>query len=143
MQRYAIGSKPLSANIYILYQTSKKRAMELRAKIKDSEYRVVELLAHGYSVEDIADELCLAVGTVRNRIADAKLTIGCRRETQLCAWYYYSRFGLSLNLAPKTRRIGAFIACLLFMFGTVCTDAQRVRPARRGGRRNEETEFIL
>lgn len=116
--------------------------MDLRAEIRANEYAVVELLAHGYSVNDIADELCLAVGTVRNRIAEAKQTIGCNRETQLCAWYYYHRFGFSMNLAPKTRRIGAFIASVLFMFGTICTDAQRVRPARRG-RRNEETEQII
>lgn len=115
--------------------------MDFKAKLPKRLEETVRLLAHGYSIADIAEEECLSKGTIRNRIATAKEIIGCTRETQLCAWFYYTHSNApSLDISPKVRRIGAFIACLLFVFGTFCTDAQRVRGRR--SRRRDETECI-
>lgn len=115
--------------------------MDFKVKLTPIVERTVQMLAHGYSINDIANEECVSVSAIRNRIATAKEIIGCTRETQLCAWFYYTHSNApSLDISPKVRRIGAFIACLLFVFGTFCTDAQRVRGRR--SRRRDETEWI-
>lgn len=110
--------------------------MDLSANIDNERILyTVALLAHGYSVAEIATETHVAVGTVRNRIAAAKNIVGCNRETQLACWYFYKRLHLSLDFAPQTRRIGSFLSILLFAVSTVFCDGERaMRPVRRARR---------
>lgn len=114
--------------------------MDFRATLKPRVEETIALLAHGYTAEEIADELCVAVGTVRNRIALAMEIVGAKKDRQLTAWFFYRTHGISLALAPKTKRLAAFGAIALFLFAVSVTDFERT--ARTRGRRRDETEQV-
>lgn len=115
--------------------------MDFKATLKPRVEETVALLAHGYTAEEIADELCVAIGTIRNRIALAKEIVGAKKDRHLTAWFFYRKHNISLDMAPKTKRIAAFYTMLLFLFAVSTTDCERA--ARRvRGRREWETEQI-
>ena len=116
--------------------------MDWKAEIPKRLLPVVKLLAHGYTPEQIGDELCLATSTVRNKIQEARDIIGARNAVQLAAYYFYTYTDISKDFAPITRRVGAFFSLLLFLIGVVHTDCERVLRTARRGRRSEEIVII-
>lgn len=116
--------------------------MDWKAEIPDRLMPVVKLLAHGYTPEQIGDELCLATSTVRNKIQEAREIINARNAVQLAAFYFYTYGNISKDLAPICRRVGAFFSLLLFMIGVVCADGERVLRTARRGRRSEEIVIV-
>lgn len=117
--------------------------MDWKAKLPERLLPVVRLAAHGYTPEQIGDELCLATSTIRNRIQDARDIIGARNAVQLAAYFFYTYGNISKDLAPICRRVGAFFCLLLFFIGMTNTDCERtLRTRTRRGRRNEDIEVV-
>lgn len=56
--------------------------------LSEREYRVIELVAKGYSNREIADALCLSEGTVRNYISAVLDKLELRDRTNLAVFYY-------------------------------------------------------
>lgn len=54
----------------------------------EREFRVIELVAKGYSNREIADALCLSEGTVRNYISAVLDKLELRDRTNLAVFYY-------------------------------------------------------
>lgn len=112
--------------------------MDWRAELPDKVKPVVRLVAHGYTPEQIADELCLATCTIRNYIQEAREIVGARNVTQLGAWYFYRYGNLAQDFAPITKRIAKFFTLALLMYSTTQIDVERAfRTARRGRRRDD------
>ncbi|MBE5923226.1 MAG: response regulator transcription factor [Lachnospiraceae bacterium] len=56
--------------------------------LSGQEYEIVELVAQGLSNKEIADELCLSEGTVRNYISTILSKLELRDRTNLAIFYY-------------------------------------------------------
>lgn len=116
--------------------------MDWKAELPKKLEPTVRLLAHGYSPEEIANELCKATSTIRNHIQEARDIVGARNATHLAAWYLYRYGKISRDLIPITKRIAKFFTIALLIYSTTQIDVERAfRTARRGRRRNE-TEQI-
>lgn len=112
--------------------------MDWKANLPDKVKPVVRLLAHGYTPDQIADELCLATCTIRNYIQEARDIVGAQNATQLGAWYFYRYGNLAQDFAPITKRIAKFFTIALLMYSTTQIDVERAfRTARRGRRRDD------
>lgn len=59
--------------------------MDWKANLPDKVKPVVRLVAHGYTPEQIGNELCLATCTIRNYIQEARDIVGAQNATQLGA----------------------------------------------------------
>lgn len=116
--------------------------MDWKANLPDKVKPVVRLVAHGYTPEQIADELCLATCTIRNYIQEARDIVGAQNATQLGAWYFYRYGNLAQDFAPITKRIAKFFTIALLMFTTTQIDCERAFRTARRGRRRDDTEVI-
>lgn len=56
--------------------------------ITDKEYDIIENVAKGLSNKEIAQDLCLSEGTVRNYLSIILEKLGLRDRTQLAVFYY-------------------------------------------------------
>lgn len=56
--------------------------------ISEKEYEIVSLVAEGFSNKEIALELCLSEGTIRNYLSGILEKLGLRDRTQLAIFYY-------------------------------------------------------
>lgn len=112
--------------------------MDWKATLPDKVKPVVRLVAHGYTPEQISDELCLATCTIRNYIQEARDIVGAQNATQLGAWYFYKYGNLAQDFAPITKRISKFFLIAVLMVTTTQIDVERAfRTARRGRRRDD------
>lgn len=112
--------------------------MDWKTQLPDKVQPVVRLVAHGYTPEQIGDELCLATCTVRNYIQEARDIVGAQNAVQLGAWYFYRYGKVKRDFAPITKRIGKFFIVAMMLAGVTQIDAERAfRTARRGRRRDE------
>ncbi len=59
--------------------------------INDKELEIIELVADGLSNREIAGELCLSEGTVRNYLSAILEKLNLRDRTQLAVFYYRHR----------------------------------------------------
>lgn len=59
--------------------------------INSKELEIIELVADGLSNREIAAELCLSEGTVRNYLSSILEKLGLRDRTQLAVFYYRHR----------------------------------------------------
>lgn len=116
--------------------------MDWKAELPEDLELTVRLLAHGYSPEEIANELCKAVPTIRNRIQKARDIVGARNATQLGAWYLYRYGKISRDLIPITKRIAKFFTIALLIYSTTQIDVERAFRTARRGRRRDDTEQV-
>lgn len=117
--------------------------MDWKAELPRKLEPTVRLLAHGYTPEEIGNELCKATCTVRNYIQEARDIVGAQNAVQLGAWYLYRYGNISRDFAPITKRIAKFFTIALLMFTTTQIDCERAfRTARSRGRRRDDTEVI-
>ena len=56
--------------------------------ITEKEYEIIELVAEGLSNKEIASDLILSEGTVRNYITSILEKLDLRDRTQLAVFYY-------------------------------------------------------
>ena len=59
---------------------------QLTADISKSEWQIIRTVGSGMSNKEIAQELCLSEGTVRNSISSILFKLGLRDRTQLAIW---------------------------------------------------------
>ena len=59
---------------------------ELVKDISKSEWQIIQTVGSGMSNKEIAQELCLSEGTVRNAISSILFKLGLRDRTQLAIW---------------------------------------------------------
>lgn len=59
---------------------------QLAADISKSEWQIIRTIGRGMSNKEIAQELCLSEGTVRNSISNILFKLGLRDRTQLAIW---------------------------------------------------------
>ena len=112
--------------------------MDWKANLPDKVKPVVRLVAHGYTPEQISNELCLATCTIRNYIQEARDIVGAQNATQLGAWYFYKYGNLAQDFAPVTKRISKFFVLAVLIATTTQIDCERAfRTARRGRRRDD------
>ena len=116
--------------------------MDWKAELPEELELTVRLLAHGYSPEEIANELCKATSTIRNRIQKARDIVGARNATHLAAWYLYRYGKISRDLAPVTKRIAKFFTIALLIYTTTQIDVERAFRSARRVRRKNKTEQV-
>ena len=59
---------------------------EATKDISRSEWQIIQTVGCGMSNKEIAQELCLSEGTVRNAISNILFKLGLRDRTQLAIW---------------------------------------------------------
>lgn len=116
------------------------------------ESQIAELLAWGAAKKEVADMLNISTRTVENFCKIIYLKIGIQKATELSVWWFTTHCGVSMDLSPFKRRIGA-LALFLLMLPTVfgqtndemaryrCSRSQQQRTAARRSQNREETFF--
>lgn len=91
------------------------------------ENQVAERIAWGASQKEVADDLGISRYTVDNilRKIYQKLHIG--KINELSAWWFCTTFGISFDLSPLKRTIGALGLMVVFVVGEVHQDWQFCR----------------
>lgn len=56
--------------------------------LTEKEFELIELIAQGQSNKEIAEEMCLGEGTVRNYLSNILLKLDLRDRTQVAIFYY-------------------------------------------------------
>ena len=101
------------------------------------ESQIAERIAWGASQKEVAADLGISRYTVDNTLRKIyeKLHIG--KINELSAWWFCTTFGISFDLSPLKRTMGALGLMVLFMAGEVHQDwqfcryrAERVRTER-------------
>lgn len=59
--------------------------------LSEREYKLIELVAQGYSNKEIAGLIFLSEGTVRNYVSDLLDKLELRDRTQLAVFYYNAK----------------------------------------------------
>ena len=130
--------------------------MRLDAKLTPRETEVAELLAWGAAKKEVADRLYISTRTVENTTRNIYEKAGIQKATELCVWWFCTRFGISFDMSPIKRQILS-IAFLLLMLPQIATynddvvrafrasrnQTTRVVGTRARGRRNEYDFEIL
>lgn len=75
----------------------------MEATLSAREYQIVELTALGLAQKEIADRLSISHNTVDVTIRNAKEKLKVQKSTELAAWYFISKYKISLDLSPITR----------------------------------------
>lgn len=91
-------------------------------RLGDREHEVVRYLAWGASQKEIADELGISRRTVDNTLRHVKEKLGLQKATELAAWFFCTTFGISFDLSPLKRKIGAVILAVLLFHGELTGD---------------------
>ena len=65
-----------------------QRGAQSDGLLTEREQAVVSLVAEGLDNKEIAAQLYLSDGTVRNHISTILQKLGCKKRTQLAVWYY-------------------------------------------------------
>ncbi len=98
------------------------------------ESQVAERIAWGASQKEVADDLGISRYTVDNTLRKVydKLHIG--KINELSAWWFCTTFGISFDLSPLKRTIGAICLTCLFIGGEMMNDWQFCRYRARRAR---------
>ena len=91
------------------------------------ESQVAERIAWGASQKEVADDLGISRYTVDNilRKVYGKLHIG--KINELSAWWFCTTFGISFDLSPMKRTLGALCLAGLIMAGETINNWQFCR----------------
>lgn len=126
--------------------------MNQDAVLSNRESEVAELLAWGAAKKEVAAMLAISTRTVENIARNVYVKIGIQKATELCVWWFTTKCGVSMNLSPFKRRMGALVLLLLMtptVFGQQGSDMARCRTARtcrtvrgtNGRRADSDTDF--
>lgn len=111
------------------------------ATLTARESQVAERIAWGASQKEVADDLGISRYTVDNILRKVydKLHIG--KINELSAWWFCTTFGISFDLSPLKRTIGAICLTCLFIGGEMMDNYHFCR-YRTGRIRIERIERI-
>lgn len=118
------------------------------ATLTKREEQVAELLAWGATKKEIAQRLYVSVRTVENHARNIYEKARITKASELSAWWFCMKFGISFDLNPMKRRAVAWMMLALITFGmSQGQDIQRARTVTRTARvtrvmrRGENYEF--
>lgn len=109
-------------------------------------------MAWGAAKKEVAAMLTISTRTVENIARNVYVKIGIQKATELCVWWFTTKCGVSMNLSPFKRKMGALVLLLLMtptVFGQQGSDMARCRTARtcrtvrgtNGRRADSDTDF--
>lgn len=81
----------------IVSSIKRYREKDIDGQLSDRELDILILVADGLNNKEIANELYLSEGTVRNYISTMLDKLSLRDRTQLAIYYYKSKFGVEDN----------------------------------------------
>jgi len=76
----------VTPKVVSLMSSDKLRKEQLRKTFSDREVEIIELVAKGFSNKEIAEELYITQGTVKNYITKILAQLNLRDRTQLAVW---------------------------------------------------------
>jgi DNA-binding CsgD family transcriptional regulator len=78
------------------------------------ENQVLELTAHGFSADEIADKLYRSTETVKKTISNIKAKVGLQKATELTAYYWCRAFGECFEKRRNAIVSATFILLVIF-----------------------------
>lgn len=120
--------------------------MNLTATLTKRETQIAELIAWGLTKKEVAEKLFISPRTVENTARSIYEKTGVTKANELSAWYFCSRFKISLDMSPLRRGVVAVGLLLLLIqreiipnndeMVRVRTRTVQVRAGRARGRRD-------
>ena len=89
--------------------------MNPQAHLSPREIQLAERLAWGASVKEAAYALSMTYKTAVNHVQNIYQKTGCNKINQLSAWWFCTRFNISLDLSPMARSAIASIFLCIFL----------------------------
>ena len=89
--------------------------MKENATLTQRETEVAELLAWGAAKKEVADRLKISPRTVENTARKIYGKIVIQKATELCVWWFCTRYGVSFDLSPIKRNIIAVFLLLVIL----------------------------
>lgn len=99
----------------------------MKQELGDREHQVACFIAWGASQKEVAAELGISVHTVDNTVRRIKEKLHLQKATELSAWYFCTTFGISFDLSPLKRKLGAVMLALVLFHGELTGDWQFCR----------------
>lgn len=81
-------------------ETRRRKAESQRMELTDREVQLASLIACGFNNLEIADEICVAEGTVKNNISKLLKKLELKNRTQIAA--YVARNGLDISSSDES-----------------------------------------
>ncbi|MDR1652884.1 MAG: helix-turn-helix transcriptional regulator [Prevotellaceae bacterium] len=88
--------------------------MKINAILTKREAEIAELLAWGAAKKEVANKLYISTRTVENTARSIFEKINIQKATELCVWWFCTKFDISFDLSPVKRAIIASL--ILFAF---------------------------
>ena len=116
------------------------------------EQEITELYSCGLTKKEIAALRGRSIYTVDNQLRNVFAKTKTRKDTELAAWYFCTRYGITFDLPEQVKRILAI--CLLALVGlNIVTEVAVIRNFRtsktarsartsRGRKEKKENDFI-
>ena len=106
------------------------------------ESQVAERIAWGASQKEVADDLGISRYTVDNILRKVYEKLHLNKINELSAWWFCTTFGISFDLSPLKRTIGAICLLCLFVGGEMMMNDWQFCRYRTGRIRIECIERI-
>lgn len=104
--------------------------MNIEAKLTKRESEIAELIAWGLCKKEVASQLSISVRTVENHTRNIYEKTGCVKVNELSAWWFCTRFNISIQLSPRIRKASATALLSIFLCGSVLNISEFVRELR-------------
>lgn len=105
--------------------------------LTNREKEVAERIAWGASQKEVADALHISRYTVDNTLRKIYQKLHIGKINELSAWWFCTNFGISFDLSPLKRTIGAASLLMLFVYSELTIDNNYCRYRGRRGTRTE------
>lgn len=126
--------------------------MNKKAELTRRETEIAELFAWGASKKDISEQLYISERTVETHTRTIYEKVGCKKVNELSAWWFCTRYNISLALSPLKRRVLSIMLLMLiapqmYFNGNDVLRAFRTRTtharAHRARRKTETDAYLL
>lgn len=104
----------------------------MKTQLSNREFQAVELTALGQSQKEAADWMELSTHTIDQLIRRAKTKLGIQKNTELSAWYFATKYHITIDYSPVKRRIVAVVMLAITLFSMLADDFDYMRASRLG-----------
>lgn len=94
-----------------------------------SEREVAELYSFGLTKKEISITRNRSIHTIGNQLKQIFAKTGTRKDSELAAWYFITRYHISIDIPAAVRQFIALCMLVLIAF-SVCNDKTIIRPSR-------------